>query len=626
MSASTDLGKAGITVNGTWSGSVAYEKNSIVNDGADSYISIQGVPIGTALSNTAYWTLLCNGFSSAEVVSAVNAWLVAHPEATTTVQDGAVTTAKLADGAVTDAKLAQSGGVLEEVADLKSDISDVYEKYSDFKVRLSKGSLEFGNYTLSDGSLVKSDSTWWIRNKTPIKVPAYSQFIITNPAFRGYIYVSTDGVAYTSYNWLTSTNKRFMPLVDSYVAFKFSNSDSYPTPTIADVYAGFYIQFPFDTKNYSELISYDSRLRPSFKVNPHGRCIIGSISNGVPNLNNSNRVVFVDLLSFKTDITINIASGFGIGVHTFVNGAFASDSGWKYGTYNVSANTTFKLVIRRSTEQTETATNWWFDFVKAVTFEATNKAEAVPNNSLNKPFMFSSRPKFMLHRGLQSEAPENSAPAFRLAGQRGAWAIETDVYETSDGHLICIHDDTVDRTTDGTGNVRDKTFAQIQALTIDTGANIQDYPNLKIPTFEEYLSICKTYGCVAFIEIKGVTNLQLLYDTVVDYGMLYNSVFTVWESLLNLVRAVDTDTIVPCMLNGYSSATSYDDILTTAEKYPNVMLGLQTGTPLTDTIIAEAHQSDITVGCWTVNDSEDAIDYFERGIDIVTTNSLTDFN
>lgn len=115
MSATTDLGKVGITVNGTWSGSVAYEKNSIVNDGADSYISIQDVPIGTALSNTAYWTLLCNGFSSAEVVSAVNAWLVAHPEATTTVQDGAVTTAKIADGAVTDAKLAQTGGVLEAV-------------------------------------------------------------------------------------------------------------------------------------------------------------------------------------------------------------------------------------------------------------------------------------------------------------------------------------------------------------------------------------------------------------------------------------------------------------------------------------------------------------------------------
>lgn len=600
---------------GDYSSSATYAKLDIVSYNGSSYMAIKAVPTGTVPTNTTYWQLL-----------AEKATIGTGAITTNMLADGAITTAKVADGVVTDAKLAQSGGVLEEVANLKSDISDVYEKYSDFKVRLSKGSLEFGNYTLSDGSLVKSDSSWWIRNKTPIKVPAYSQFIITNPAFRGYIYVSTDGVTYTSYNWLTSTNKRFMPLVDSYVAFKFANSDGYPTPTIADVYAGFYIQFPFDTKDYSDLVSYDSELRPSLKVNPHGKCIIGSISNGVPNLNNSNRVVFVDLLSFKTDIAINIASGFGIGVQTFVNGAFASDSGWKYGTYNVSANTTFKFVIRRSTEQTETATNWWFDFVKAVTFEPTAQVKPVPNISMNKPFMFSSRPKFMLHRGLQSEAPENSVPAFRLAGQRGAWAIETDVYETSDGHFVCIHDDTVDRTTDGTGNVRDKTLAQIEALTIDVGSNIDRYPNLKIPTFEEYLAVCKTYGCVAFIEIKGVTNLQSLYDMVVDYGMLYNSVFTVWEALLLLVRAVDTEAIVPCMLNGYASAESYAAILTTAKKYPNVMLGLEAGANLTDAVIQEAHENDITVGCWTVNNSATAIGYFERGIDIVTTNSLTDFN
>lgn len=100
MSATTDLGKVGITVNGAWSGSVAYEKNSIVNDGADSYISIQNVPIGTALSDTAYWTLLCNGFSSTEVIDAVNDWLDDHPEATTTVQDGAVTLPKLGSDVV----------------------------------------------------------------------------------------------------------------------------------------------------------------------------------------------------------------------------------------------------------------------------------------------------------------------------------------------------------------------------------------------------------------------------------------------------------------------------------------------------------------------------------------------
>ena len=517
------------------------------------------------------------------------------------------------------------GAIRTQIADLKADLGDFYEKYSNFKVRLFKSSLEFGNYALSDGSLAKSDSKWWIRNKTPIKVPAYSQFVITNPAFRGYIYVSTDGVTYTSYNWMTSTNKRFMPLVDSYVAFKFSNSDNYSMPSIADVYAGFYIQFPFDTKDYSELVSYDSRLRPIERVNPHGHFIVGSMSKGIPNLYTNNRIVFIDAVSFATDITVRIADGFRCGFHVYADGSW-TETPWMIGTYDLAAGTVFKIVISRVTEQEETEDKWWMDFVRAITFEATIKAEADPNISMNKPFMLNTRAKFALHRGLQSQAPENSTPAFRLAGQAGAWGIETDVYETTDGRFVCIHDATVDRTTDGTGDVRSFSFAEIETLTIDEGTNIDQYPNLKIPTFEEYLGICKAYGCVAFIEIKGVDNLQLLYDTVVKYGMLHQSVFTVWKSLMDDIREIDTDAIVPCLINGYNSSPSYMDIIDTVKTYPNVMVGLQIGPLMTDEVIEAAHANNIAVCVWTVNNVADSISWFERGVDLITTNSLTDLS
>lgn len=98
MSVSQDLGKAGITYYGAHDSTVAYEKNTIVESGGDSFISKQSVPIGTAITNTTYWGLLCNGFSEAEITTAVDAWLVAHPEATTTVEDGAITMPKLASG------------------------------------------------------------------------------------------------------------------------------------------------------------------------------------------------------------------------------------------------------------------------------------------------------------------------------------------------------------------------------------------------------------------------------------------------------------------------------------------------------------------------------------------------
>lgn len=68
-----------------------------------------------------FWNNIKGSIGSASDAQ-VNAWLTAHPEATTTVQDGAITTAKLANGAVTDAKLAQSKGVLTRVSDLRTSV------------------------------------------------------------------------------------------------------------------------------------------------------------------------------------------------------------------------------------------------------------------------------------------------------------------------------------------------------------------------------------------------------------------------------------------------------------------------------------------------------------------------
>ena len=68
------------------------------------------------------------------------------------------------------------------------------------------------------------------------------------------------------------------------------------------------------------------------------------------------------------------------------------------------------------------------------------------------------------HRGASTRAPENTPEAFRLAAEDGAGGLETDVHVTLDGHVVAIHDDTVDRTTDGSGLVRGMTLAELQSL------------------------------------------------------------------------------------------------------------------------------------------------------------------
>ena len=92
------------------------------------------------------------------------------------------------------------------------------------------------------------------------------------------------------------------------------------------------------------------------------------------------------------------------------------------------------------------------------------------------------------HRGAMDTHPENTLAAFREAIDAGAHMIELDAYLTKDSHLVVIHDKTVDRTTDGTGNVSDLTLAEIQKL--DAGSwKSPDFKGERIPSLQEALGI-----------------------------------------------------------------------------------------------------------------------------------------
>jgi glycerophosphoryl diester phosphodiesterase len=90
------------------------------------------------------------------------------------------------------------------------------------------------------------------------------------------------------------------------------------------------------------------------------------------------------------------------------------------------------------------------------------------------------------HRGASSYAPENTLAAFDLALEMGARHLELDVELTSDGHVVVIHDDTVDRTTDGAGPVTAQTLEELRRL--DAGRWFGPaFAGERIPTYEEVL-------------------------------------------------------------------------------------------------------------------------------------------
>lgn len=129
------------------------------------------------------------------------------------------------------------------------------------------------------------------------------------------------------------------------------------------------------------------------------------------------------------------------------------------------------------------------------------------------------QPLVIAHQGGKGLAPSSTMPAFQRARSLGVDVLEFDVHMTSDGHLVAIHDPTVDRTTDGSGKVNDMTLAEIKRL--DAGYSFQDehgsYPyrgkGVTIPTVEEIFSATSDPDMLYIIEIKH-TNDPALYEEI----------------------------------------------------------------------------------------------------------------
>ena len=148
------------------------------------------------------------------------------------------------------------------------------------------------------------------------------------------------------------------------------------------------------------------------------------------------------------------------------------------------------------------------------------------------------------HRGLSNIAPENTAPALVEAGKAGYYAAEFDVAPTKDGVWILMHDDTVDRMTDGEGNVGDFTFAEIMELKIDKGNGIENYPDLRITTLEEALAICEEYSMRAMIEVKGgnLEDMAALVEIVKSKSLKVRPLIIDFDSeRLEALRNADSD-------------------------------------------------------------------------------------
>ena len=231
---------------------------------------------------------------------------------------------------------------------------------------------------------------------------------------------------------------------------------------------------------------------------------------------------------------------------------------------------------------------------------------------------------WIAHRGNNSTAPENSIVAFENVYRHQA--IETDIQLTSDNRWVVMHDETVDRTTNGTGKISDMTYDQFRALRIDTGANVDKLiDDEKIPpNLEEFLLICKKNNRIPVVEIKatgGYTKEQLqLIKTISDgIGMTEKIIFISFNyDMLVLMREIFPFNELQWVYQG----TINTDVITKLKA-----LGLPCGldinennASLTKDNVNLLHANRLKIGAWTVEYNS-----FEKmkdlGIDYITTNS-----
>jgi glycerophosphoryl diester phosphodiesterase len=128
----------------------------------------------------------------------------------------------------------------------------------------------------------------------------------------------------------------------------------------------------------------------------------------------------------------------------------------------------------------------------------------------------SARVVVISHRGEHLHHPENTLPAFQEAIRVGADFFELDVRTTSDGKLVLMHDGTVDRTTDGHGEVAKMTFDEIRAL--DAGVKMgKEFAGTRVPTFDEALDLAR--GKIGiYVDVKNASAKDLV-EHINSHGM-----------------------------------------------------------------------------------------------------------
>lgn len=234
--------------------------------------------------------------------------------------------------------------------------------------------------------------------------------------------------------------------------------------------------------------------------------------------------------------------------------------------------------------------------------------------------------RLIAHRGLSAQAPENTIASTTLAGDAGFWGAETDIYRTTDGKWVLLHDNYLYRLMDGSGvkKVESMTYNELLEYTYTNGANIDKYPNLKISLLEDFLDECAKYNMAPVIEYKTKKNYEYLYEVVEmikERNMQDKVVFISFqiEALQELYKHTKDE--IPLWYLMHKLDDEKLEEAKTLGKKAGVDFNANNG-KTTREMVDKAAAAGLELGCWTVDDLAVVDEMVSWGVNTITTNLI----
>lgn len=225
-------------------------------------------------------------------------------------------------------------------------------------------------------------------------------------------------------------------------------------------------------------------------------------------------------------------------------------------------------------------------------------------------------PRIVAHRGGGALAPENTLGAIRLGAAMGFKGVEFDVMLAGDGTPVVIHDETVERTTDGHGAVPAMTYEELSRLRIGK--------NERIPSYEEAAGLCRELGVWANVEIKPAKGHERATGKAVarmTRALWRGAPLAPVLSSFSLEALAAAQSAAPELPRGYLVDEVPEDWREAMRRLGCVALHCKT-TSLSEKLALEVHEAGYSILLWTVNDPAEARRLRAMGADCLVTDAL----